>query len=230
MFQIKNQGIIRNRYSFIMGLIKLLILTITEFQFQFRHVILSHRRHGSVGTYTVELGIIRSIFAEVTNDSVVRYTVIMLAAVRQFGITQIRCPRVFLPLDSQKHIILTGIHVLLPQFVDVIHVFETKRVHGKFFSVRLAVVERIFHQSIILHLVIPRSVCRIPLYEPILTQLRGRSPSHTETSSFDGITIDRGIHRAKLKLVLVRHLTCRNIPRHQNRNHFLRHGKNRHRA
>ena len=213
-----------------MGLIKLLILTITEFQFQFRHVILSHRRHGSIGTYTVEPGIIRGILTEVTNDGVVRYTVIMLAAVRQFGITQIRCPRVFLPLDGQEHIIFTGVHVLLPQLVDVIHVFKTERVHRKFLTVRLSVVERIFHQGIILHLVVLRSVCRISLYEPILTQLRGRSPSHAETGTFDGITIDSGIHRTKLKLVLIRHLTRRNIARHQDRNHFLRHGKERDRT
>ena len=93
--RLKNQGIIRNRYSFIMGLIKLhsyhngISVPVPSC-----HTFSQASR--PVGTYTVELGIIRSIFAEVTNDSVVRYTVIMLAAVRQFGITQIRCPRVFL--------------------------------------------------------------------------------------------------------------------------------------
>ena len=187
-------------------------------------------RYASVCPDAIERSIWRSIFTPVTENHVIRKPVVMFACISQFGIPQVCGTRVFLPADSKHHIVFAGIHIVLPQLVDVIHILEAEGMHRIFQAEILPRVKRILYKRIILHLLVPRAIGSVSLEKPVFVEDRGGSSAHTEARPFDGIPVDGAVHRSKIKLVLLRILVGRNIARHQYGNRFFHEVEHRNRT
>ena len=84
------------------------------------------------------------IFPLVSDDGCIGYSVIMFPGVGQFSLSQVSGILVFLPADSQHHVVFAGVHVLLAQFVQVIHVFHADGMDGILQSVIFTVFEGVF--------------------------------------------------------------------------------------
>lgn len=97
--------------------------------------------NGVVGVDVVEFCVWGGVFAEVADDCAVGQAVVVFAVVGQFCLSQVGGAGVFLAFDGEKHVVAVGVHVLLPQFVEVVHVFEADGVYRVFFAVFFAVVE-----------------------------------------------------------------------------------------
>ena len=215
MAEIKDQCIESNRIAKITCLVELFILGITKFQLQFRHIIALDRANGSIRSDPVKHRIFGCIFATVTDDSPISQTIIMFVVVGQFSLPQISGPRIFLAFPGQEHIILAGIHVLLSQLVDIVHIFQADRVQRKFLTVFFTIIERILDKSIIFQLFIFCSIRHISVKKQVPAKCRRCCSSHTETGSFDCIATDCRVHGPELKFTFQRVLIRRDIAGHE---------------
>ena len=145
----------------------------------------------------------------------------MLSVVGQLQVAQVGRTGIFLSLEGQEHVILVGVHVLLTNLVDVIHILQAYRMNGELLSVIFLVDERVFHQSVIFQLAVFCAVGHVTIQEEALVESGSRGSTYTEAGTLDGITTDVGVHRTKLKLAQIFLLIGLHIARGQDRHDFL---------
>lgn len=66
------------------------------------------------------------VFTLVSQNGIVEKSVVMFPVICQFGTVQISGSGVFLAFNGKHDVVFARVLILLPQLIDVIHIFKAK--------------------------------------------------------------------------------------------------------